>query len=205
MNSFDPALLDRDISDFVQRNTESKIIQRPPPPSITRTTTILSQQGGLPAFRQVAAIPPPQSVAAAGNRYGFRCTDASDEFGPKIVILDGDINGELPDGMGADNYTLSVSTDGWIWAVISYDTTTFEITSRSLDFGADVPVNTFGTLYATVAFFAVIDPGGGGQLFTIPTNRHCGDINVSIRRVILNGTQYVEGFSTFGEPAATGE
>jgi hypothetical protein len=88
---------------------------------------------------------------------------------------------------GADDYILTITDDGTeIWAVVTYNTTTLAITSRSLAFGPSVPDNTWGTVYVPIGFVDITR--ANGKITEVsPHNRHCGDINIEFVYGAMNG------------------
>lgn len=148
------------------------------------------------SFRATKGTLPPkdkyyEATGAGTEHYSFQIVDASDDSGPKILIYDGQINDELPSGMGGDNYILGASNGMEIWAIITYDTTTFAITSRTLGFsGGD---DTLGTLHILIGGVAIDSEG------TVkPYNAHCGDIHFTFDFGGLNGQPAVK-LTPFGD------
>jgi hypothetical protein len=128
----------------------------------------------------------------SGRRGGGRPIDLAFAFTPTsivneanetvngVLIRDGKINGEFPSGMGFGDYILWMSTSYMdIWAGITFDTDTLEITSRWLDSGTfptvPVPEEEFGTTYFYLGFAYVED----GQTSHV-LNTYAGDINFEL-------------------------
>lgn len=154
-----------------------------------------------------SSIPTPEDVTATQtNEYSFELEVASintDDGQVDIHVGYGEINDTPPTGMtGADDYTLTISLDGTeIYAIITYDTDTLEITSRSLAFGSSVPDSTFGTLYVGIGFVDInYDPDTGKISEVNPHNRHCGDINVSFLYGAANAAPAVFTLAQFAGP-----
>lgn len=136
---------------------------------------------------------------ATNETYSFRV--AFEEFDNDagtitIHIADGEINDEFPDGMsGSDDYffTYSSALDGEeIYAIVTYDTDTLAITSRSLGHGIAVPDSTLGTLYVPIGFVDIdYDPSTGDPTDAFPHNRHCGDIRFELIFGTANGVPVV--------------
>lgn len=145
------------------------------------------------------AITEDQVIAAATpeentNEYSFQLDvdfiDAKD-YTVNIHVGYGEINDTPPDGMtGADDYILFIpgANDGTeIYAVVTYDTTTLAITSRSLAFGFSVPDSTLGTLYIPIGFVDITYDEHGTITGADPHNRQCGDIQLGFLYGAMNG------------------
>jgi hypothetical protein len=201
------------------RGSPRTISRQPDPPPGGRWPLKIEQSPETPPFPTIT--PPAQTVddseEATGdqnNEYGFELElDAPkgvkaidvDAGTAKIHVGYGEINDTPPDGMtGDDDYFLTISVDGTeIWAVVTYDTSTLEITSRSLNFGASVPASTFGTLYIPIGFVDIsYDPATGKIKEVNPHNRQCGDINISFVYGSANAAPALFYLSQFGDPEA---
>lgn len=136
-----------------------------------------------------------------GNHYSFKSVNASDDDGPKVLVFDGLVgtpsDNELPSGMGSDNYTLDVSDGDEIYVGITYDTDTFEITSRFLDVG-ETPDNEFGANYFKIIDVSVVDNGDGTST-TTASNAICGDIIFDLKYMIINGVLSVQAIPVYGD------
>lgn len=145
---------------------------------------------------------PPQVGGGVSGHYSFQIADASAKFGgdPYVQVYDGLVNDELPEGMGSDDYFLPATDGMTIYVGITYDTDTFEITSRYLNTG-DPPD-------AQIGFFTVIL--GGASVTTDnsaspptvavkPFNAHCGDIKFDLLYKVRDGDLYIQPFSMTGD------
>lgn len=71
-----------------------------------------------------------------------------------------------------------------VWLVVTYDTTTFDITSRSIGLSGDD--NVLGTLYILIGG-ASVSTDSNGNSTVAPYNAHCGDIFFTFDFGGLNG------------------
>lgn len=95
----------------------------------------------------------------------FRMIDASTSAGTppvttyKVKVFDGKINGAYPTGMGSGNYVLTVANPetALIYAGVSFNPTTFAITSRFLQVSDNTspPVSEITTLTTGVLYFLI--------------------------------------------------
>jgi hypothetical protein len=117
------------------------------------------------------------------NRYAFELIDASEEGDARVLIMDGQVigpndDGQLPAGMGGDNYFLSVFDGAEIYLVITIDNNSGDVTSVSIGIGSETPENTetstTSTVYETIGYTAV-DYSGAIPVVS-PTNAICGDL-----------------------------
>jgi len=149
----------------------------PPPTEVTggRYPIEIKQSTETPPFPATDPVQQTteesEEATAATNEYSFELELESidNESGSvEIHVGYGEINDAPPDGMtGADDYFLTISGDGTeIYAVVTYDTDTLDITSRSLAFGSSVPDSIFGTLYVPIGFvdLTVVDANGRARL-----------------------------------------
>ena len=149
----------------------------------------------------VNAETPPQGAPATNvNEYSFELENYAspgtlaidpDAYTVSIHVAYGEINDTPPDGMtGADDYFLTIpgANDGTeIYAVITYDTDTLAITSRTLAFAASVPDSDLGTLNVGIGFVDISYDGDGKITEVNPHNRYCGDINLQLSYGVFNG------------------
>lgn len=113
--------------------------------------------------------------AATTEHFTFQIVDASEDVGyTAVLVYDGLINDELPSGMGGDDFILAAYDGMTIYAGITYDTDTFEITSRYVDVG-EPPEDEFGFFAVILGGVEVVDNGDGSTTVN-PYNSHCGDI-----------------------------
>jgi hypothetical protein len=137
-------------------------------------------------------VPGPPSLNA--NEYSFELE--LDSIDTEAYTIDihvgyGEINDTPPDGMtGADDYIFTIpgAADGTeFYAVITYDTDTLAITSRTLAFAASVPDSDLGTLNVGIGFVDISYDGDGKITEVNPHNRYCGDINLQLSYGVFNG------------------
>jgi hypothetical protein len=112
------------------------------------------------------------------NDYAFEMFNASDGGGAKVLILDGQVfgpndDGNLPAGMGGDDYILDVANDDEVWLVISMDFESWDVLDVSIDHGPSTPDDDDFTLYVTIGYVSVDD--SGDIPIVSPTNALCGD------------------------------
>jgi hypothetical protein len=142
--------------------------------------------------------------SAETNTYSFKGTVASidkDAGTVEVHVGYGEINEEPPDGMsGADDYFLTISVDGTeIYAVITYDPDTLEITSRSLAFASEVPESELGTLYVPLIAIDIDTDGSGNIREVVVRNRHCGDIIFALIYGSVNGKAAIIPLANLGD------
>lgn len=115
-------------------------------------------------------------------RYSFQLFDASDNEGPKVLILDGEVfgtediqdhNGHVPEGMGNDDYILPLgNSDGEIWLVIPVAAGTLAVIDPvTIATGETTPDDTDTIKYVRLGVFTISNNGVGDL-----TNTHCGDV-----------------------------
>lgn len=112
------------------------------------------------------------------------------ETSNKVLVRDGKINGAFPSGMGAgEDYILDLAdpADSLIYAAVSFNAETLEITSRTLgvsgsgDFPASTLDDTDG-FFATLLGFTYLEDD---TFFVL--NTHVGDINFELVYGASNG------------------
>ena len=114
------------------------------------------------------------------NDYAFEMFNASDEEGAKVLILDGQVygpndEGQMPEGMGNDDYILPVANDDEIWVGFTWQDSF--ITSVWIDHGPATPDDEAQVQYITIGYVQVDD---GPVPIVHPTNAQCGDIIVAL-------------------------
>lgn len=151
--------------------------------------------GELPrkAGVQVSSDPPPPQKTASGH-YSFEGVNASEGDSALLLIYDGLVgtpsDQEVPSGMGSDDYTIGVSDGDEVYVEITYDTGTFEITSRDIGVGS-TPDEEFGYLAIKIMDVAVTtDDDGNATVF--PTNARCGDLIFTFDSGALNGVPAIK-------------
>lgn len=141
----------------------------------TPNGTIIRAKPQAPTQQQ-----PPEISFAFKRQSGV---DEDDNPVLQVLIKDGKINGEFPDGMGFGEYALTIPDGaGDIWAGVTFDPDTLEITSRFLDSGTFPEPPDFGTFYIYLGF-AFLDGGGKFQVH----NTYVGDINFELVYGAFNG------------------
>lgn len=155
-----------------------------------------------PAFPTAKSATVTQNAtSAAGNttNFSFRLENASVADAPKVLINDGEINGEVPIGMGTDTYVLDVYDGAFVVCTITYDSVTLAITSTSFSAAASMPVSTLGVLYIEIGrIFVDFDAQGHISSFTA-VNTQCGDINVAFVYGALNGVPALLPVTVYGD------
>lgn len=90
----------------------------------------------------------------------FSLYDATDEDGPKLGIINGMVNFELPTGMsfgGDPPYVQSVTGEGYAFVIVTNTPSTGAITSVTIDTDISIPDNTEDTAYLPLGDWAVND------------------------------------------------
>lgn len=129
------------------------------------------------------------------NIYSFQMDDATDNEGAKVLIHDGEVStnggdGMLPDGMGNDDFILTINADGDdVWVEVTYDTGTLDITSLTIGTGTGIPDSSLGNAYVLLGYvtFGNLNPKTGFPTSTDPHNTQCGDINIDQIYGAFNG------------------
>ena len=135
-------------------------------------------------------------ATADDNNYGFKMIDASDNEGPKVLLIDGYVNGMLVPGMGNDDFILPVGGDGYkIWVEVTYDTITLAITSLNINQGPTIPDSTYGDAYLLLGDVSIDDKDN-----LTPRNAQCGDINIAFIYGALNGAPAIYLLSQLDDP-----
>jgi hypothetical protein len=108
-----------------------------------------------------------------------------------IIINYGEINFAPPDDMSPDEvFTFDLDTsDEEIWVQVVYDTTTLEITGRTLEYGPTLPDSTLGTLIVPIGYVTWDTDSKGNKTNISVHNRQCGDIKVAFLYGALNGAE----------------
>jgi hypothetical protein len=103
---------------------------------------------GAAAGERVTALPDDSAyyLAEKGGTFAFRLTPFTENDQARIRVTYGEINGTPPAGMvqpSAGNpeggFILSSPDTGFIFAVVTFNETTREITSRTISFGDEIP------------------------------------------------------------------
>jgi hypothetical protein len=156
-----------------------------------------------------------QNIVAVSNIYSFQMDDATDKEGPKVRIHDGEVsangdNGEVPDGMGNDDFILGIANDGDnVWVEVTYDTDTLAITSRTIGTGSGIPDSTLGDAYLLLGYVTFAQDAKGNTIYssktglatgTDPHNVQCGDINIAFMYGAFNGAAALYLLSNLDAP-----
>lgn len=134
------------------------------------------------------------SGAESVPKITFICTDVSTSEAEvttyKVHVADGEINGELPVGMGDEDFVLTLAdpTDAFVYAYVTFNPETLAITSRTVAASSvdDVPesrVDEGGGFLVYILAEAFLDDAGLFQVI----NRRVGDINFEFAYGALNG------------------
>jgi hypothetical protein len=118
--------------------------------------------------------------------FTFKLFDATNETGPRVLILDGEINGELPTGMGNDDFTLPLTNDdeadpdtsgeNVIYAFFTHNLDG-EILTREVRVDSPDGMESSGDQKKVVVLgYALVHSEDGHRGITQIRNRHCGDI-----------------------------
>jgi hypothetical protein len=119
-------------------------------------------------------------VSESGSTVAFSVVDISSGNNLAVQVLDGHVNFEYPSGMGFGDFTLTISSSTTVYLIITYNTTTLAITSRSITTGS-TPDSTQGTVYIELADVTV----GDGALEI--EQLHEGNINMALIYGAFNG------------------
>lgn len=155
----------------------------------TRTpggTIIRAKSGGAPG----AIVPSAFDVLPASDDVSFF----------KVKVVDGRVNGDFPSGMGFDNYVLTIVEESFqeVYVIVTYDTSTLNITSLSLARNDVVPANSSGTLIIPIADIQITYDGGGSPIMTI-TQLLSGNIDFSFVYGSFNGAPSLLAVRAFGD------
>lgn len=124
---------------------------------------------------------------AQANEYSFMLSDATDSTGAKVRVSDGEINGQLPSGMGSNQFILALpnndlidpGTDGEndIYLQITYDFYG-NVTSLSINAvaPANLPESDFGSKIVLLGYVLVHHESLGGPILSDIHNTWLGDI-----------------------------
>lgn len=151
----------------------------PPPIEVGRYDVKVETTPASPRFPEATNTEGEPSVTGggSGNLYDFQMSDKSDADGNKVQILDGfvfsptDIIGVMPQGMGNDDFTLSVVDGDDVYLVITLDPDTFQTTSATIAAGSPTPKDTEEVIYFTIGNVSV-DPNSNALT---AENQLCGD------------------------------
>jgi len=168
-----------------QTNREQAPVSWPP------VTVVAQPSLAAPTDIEPPARPVP-STGEGGNTVFFsflleQFIDPINADNPKVLIRDGEVNGETPPGMGTDEYTLDVYDGAFINLIVTYDTSTLAVTSLTFAVEANVAAPTLGTFRIEIGR-TYVDFGVGGHISSFtPVNTQCGDINFQLIYGANNG------------------
>ena len=103
---------------------------------------------GAAAGERVTGLPDDSAyyLAEKGGTFAFKLTPFTENDQARIRVTYGEINGTPPDGMVQPSdgnpeggFILSSPDTGFIFAIITFNETTREITSRTISFGDEIP------------------------------------------------------------------
>ena len=149
-------------------------------------------------------IPTTIPISSGTGEFPFRLIGQLDDTGdPQVVIRDGTINGELPTGMGTNNYTIDLVQDVTVCAVVTIDLPTLTETSRTL---AVYPITTAPASSVTGDVLTLIFEIGDAEIqFTGPDISGVKTDNFITTNIVytptygdLNGTKSVFPVHTWG-------
>jgi hypothetical protein len=133
------------------------------------------------------------------SHYSFQLENASEGDDAKVRIMDGEVNGEVPDGMGTDDYVIDTHDGGKVTLIITYDNNTLEITSKTFAVYDEIPDAELGVFYIEIgATFVDHDESGHIKEFTT-VNTQCGDINFNMIYGAFNGNPAIVPVNIFGD------
>lgn len=183
-----------------QREPEQfKLSVARPMPQFVASVTRRAISPAFPTAQSASVTQTPGSTGGNTTNFSFRLENASVGDSPKVLINDGEINGEVPIGMGTDTYVLDVYDGAFVVCTITYDSVTLAITSTSFSAAASMPTSTLGVLYIEIGrIFVDFDDQGHIASFTA-VNTQCGDINVAFVYGALNGVPALLPVTVYGD------
>lgn len=127
------------------------------------------------------------------DKYAFKLIDATDNEGLKVLVLDGEVNGQLPEGMGNDDFYLKVVqgnatiddkgnryTEGDIYVRIDYNLDSYDIEDNGISVIAckpeDLPEDELGVKIIKLGYVNIVTPKGQDTPTVNVVNTHLGDI-----------------------------
>ncbi len=149
------------------------------------------------------------STATSGGRAGggsislpFQVKDVSADDGLKVQVTDGKINGEFPAGMGFGNYILDVAEESFqeVYAIVTFDSETLDISSRTLGVSNSPPDSEDGTAIIPIADLQVTYDGDGNPILAIE-QIEVGDINFDFLYGQVNGQPSLFLLKSYGQIA----
>lgn len=187
----DPALL-KAMNAAPSRSLDNvPLSQARPMPQIDGVVMRRPVQADFPPIEPVQEVS--QTVAGGGGAdFSFMmegAKDPDDDFGAVVTIHDGEVNGEVPTGMGTDDFFLNVNFDGaFINLIVTYNTTDLSITSLTFAVESDVADPTLGTFRVEIGRVFLDFDSNTGKVTNVSTvNTQCGDINFQLIFGSLNG------------------
>jgi hypothetical protein len=196
----------RDAKPAILKDRRGVFESAPLPPSRTQNQPLRSDFGNGSVNRQPPKSDFPELTTASVTqvkgvsipKITFICSDVSVAEGDppvvsnKVHVADGEINGELPAGMGAGNFVLDLTdpTDQFIYAYVTFDPETLAITSRTVaatDVGSmpESRVDEGGGFLVYILAEAFMDDNVPPKFQVV--NRRVGDINFELVYGSLNG------------------
>ncbi len=176
----------------IQGHDEQRAVKYP---NVTVTSLNSAATTAVPAA-------PKREVEGSGggnvSNFSFRLEDASEDEFPKVRIMDGEVNHQVPAGMGTDEYVLDTYDGAYINLIITWDTSTMAITSLTFEANSLTPVSLYGTTYVNIGrtYVDLDDEGNVSNLTAV--NHHCGDVNLEWVYGALNGVPAVLPVAIYG-------
>lgn len=128
------------------------------------------------------------------NVYSFKLIKPT-VAGGNVTMVYGEINGLAPTEMsGGNDYTFTVAAGNEVYAIVTYDTSTLAITSRTIGWGGSVPDSSSGILYIPLGYVNI-----SGTTIS-PHNRQCGDINICFSYGDDNGQPALLFLNQYDDP-----
>jgi hypothetical protein len=153
-------------------------------------------------------------LPAVGRGAAFDVFDATTTVFPsgpvnlKVKVIDGKVNGEYPSGMGFNNYVISLDEESYqqVYLYITYDETTLDITSRTLDVSDSPPDPVSGTLIIpladiTISYTAISLPDHPTSLpyVSVINQLEDGNINFTLIYGLQDGVPALLAIKSYGD------
>jgi len=143
----------------------------------------------------------PLSVQFA--QYAFQLIPCQENGSAAIRVSYGEINGETPDGMVEPSsgdpqggYVMSNLPSGWIYAIVTFDQQTREISTRTIGYGGSIPQDEELTVNFPIGKVELVNVAND-SFYRVIHQAQCGSINFAEGTLCIGGEPHLQFYHVY--------